>query len=139
MISLNKINTTCRSRKNTEEIEVANDKKINLGKVCTPEEHQTFINLCHEFHDIITWNYLDLKGFDLNIAQHTIKLEPSAKPVRQKQRPINPKLEPLMIKELTKLIESNITFPIKHTSWVSNLVLVRKKNGEIRLCVVSMI
>ena len=40
-----------------------------------------------------------------------------------------------MIKELNKLIESKITFPIKHTSWVSNLVPVRKKNGEIRLCV----
>lgn len=37
--------------------------------------------------------------------------------------------------ELNKLIESNIIFPIKHTSWVSNLVPVRKKNGEIRLCV----
>lgn len=40
-----------------------------------------------------------------------------------------------MIKELTKLIEGNTIYPIKHTSWVSNLVLVRKKNGEIRLCV----
>ena len=40
-----------------------------------------------------------------------------------------------MIKELNKLIESKIIFPIKHTSWVSNLVLVRKKNREIRLCV----
>ena len=40
-----------------------------------------------------------------------------------------------MIKELNKLIESKIIFPIKHTSWVSNLVLVRKMNGEIRLCV----
>ena len=40
-----------------------------------------------------------------------------------------------MIKELNKLIERKIIFPIKHTSWVSNLVPVRKKNGEIRLCV----
>ena len=40
-----------------------------------------------------------------------------------------------MQKELNKLIESSIIFPIKHTSWVSNLVPVRKKSGEIRLCV----
>lgn len=40
-----------------------------------------------------------------------------------------------MQKELNKLIEINIIFPIKHTSWVSNLVPVRKKNGELRLCV----
>lgn len=40
-----------------------------------------------------------------------------------------------MIKELTKLVEGGIVFPIKHTSWVSNLVPIRKKNGEIRLYV----
>ena len=44
-------------------------------------------------------------------------------------------IEHLMRKELTKLIEANIIFPIKHSSWVANLVLVRKKRGEIRLCV----
>lgn len=40
-----------------------------------------------------------------------------------------------MLKELRKILDGGIIFPIKHTSWVSNLVLVRKKNGEIRLCV----
>ena len=40
-----------------------------------------------------------------------------------------------MRKELSKLIEANIIFPIKHSSWVENLVPIRKKNGEIRLCV----
>ena len=40
-----------------------------------------------------------------------------------------------MQKEVFKLIESGIIFPIKHTSWVLNLVPVRKKNGKIRVCV----
>ena len=40
-----------------------------------------------------------------------------------------------MRKELPKLIESNIIFAIKHSSWVDNLVPVRNKNGHIRLCV----
>lgn len=48
---------------------------------------------------------------------------------------MNPKIEPLMRKEIYKLIEANIIFPIKHSSWVANLVPVRKKSGEIKLCV----
>ena len=48
---------------------------------------------------------------------------------------MNPKIEPLMRKELSKLIEANIIFPIKHSSWVVNLVPIKKKNGKIRLCV----
>ena len=34
-----------------------------------------------------------------------------------------------------KLRDGGTIKPIRHSSWVSNLVLVRKKNGDIRLCV----
>ena len=48
---------------------------------------------------------------------------------------MHPKLEPTVQKELNKLLSAKIIFPIRHTQWVSKLVPVRKKNGEIRLCV----
>ena len=34
-----------------------------------------------------------------------------------------------------KLRDGGIIKPIRHSSWVSNLVPVKKKNGDIRLCV----
>ena len=34
-----------------------------------------------------------------------------------------------------KLRDARIIKPIRHSSWVSNLVPIRKKNGDIRLCV----
>ena len=40
-----------------------------------------------------------------------------------------------MQEEFMKLKDAGIIKPIRHSSWVSNLVLVRKKNGDIRLCV----
>lgn len=40
-----------------------------------------------------------------------------------------------MNQELLKLLDAKIIYPIKHYSWVSNLVPIRKRNGEIRLCV----
>ena len=40
-----------------------------------------------------------------------------------------------MQEELIKLRDVGIIKPIRHSSWVSNLVSVRKKNGDIRLCV----
>jgi hypothetical protein len=48
---------------------------------------------------------------------------------------MHPKLEPTVKKELNKLLNAKIIFPVRHTQWVSNLVPVRKKSGEIRLCV----
>jgi len=40
-----------------------------------------------------------------------------------------------MLEELTKLRDGAIIKPIRHSSWISNLVPVKKKNGDIRLCV----
>jgi len=37
--------------------------------------------------------------------------------------------------ELKKLLKAKIIFPVRHSHWVSNLVPVRKKNGEIRVCI----
>jgi len=38
-------------------------------------------------------------------------------------------------REVKKLLDENIIVPLKYFEWVDNLVLVRKKNGEIGLCV----
>ena len=40
-----------------------------------------------------------------------------------------------MQEELIKLRDAGIIKPIRNSFWVSNLVPVRKKNGDIRLCV----
>jgi hypothetical protein len=50
-------------------------------------------------------------------------------------RIINPKLNPLVKIELEKLRKDGIIFPIRHSEWLSNPVIVRKKSGEIHLCV----
>ena len=48
---------------------------------------------------------------------------------------MNPKLFPLIEKEIKNLFEANIIVALIFSHWVENLVLVRKKNGEIRICI----
>ena len=73
--------------------------------------------------------------YDKNIIQHTIPIKPDQKPFRQKLRRINPKLLPSIEKEVNKLYKAGIIVPIRFSDWISNLVPVRKKTGEIRLCI----
>jgi hypothetical protein len=42
---------------------------------------------------------------------------------------------PIIEKELKRLLDGKIIVPLRYSEWVSNLVSVRKKSGEIRLCV----
>jgi len=44
-------------------------------------------------------------------------------------------LLPLIEKEVKKLFEEKIIVSLRFSKWVENLVPVRKKSGEIRLCV----
>jgi hypothetical protein len=69
------------------------------------------------------------------VIEHKIPLKEEAKPFRQKLRHINPILLPVMEREVKKLLDAQIIVPLRYSEWVSNLVPVRKKSGEIRLCV----
>ena len=44
-------------------------------------------------------------------------------------------LFPIMEREVKKLLDAQIIVPLRYSEWVANLVPVRKKSGEIRLCV----
>ena len=44
-------------------------------------------------------------------------------------------LLPVIEKEIKKLLNAKIIVTLRFSKWVANLVPVRKKNGEIRLCV----
>ena len=44
-------------------------------------------------------------------------------------------LLPIIEKEIKKLFDAKIIVTLRFSKWVAYLVRVRKKNGEIRLCV----
>jgi hypothetical protein len=44
-------------------------------------------------------------------------------------------LLPIMEREVRKLLDAQIIVPLRYSEWVANLVPVRKKSGEIKLCV----
>jgi len=91
--------------------------------------------LFREFIDVFAWSYKDLRGFDPCVIQHSIPLEEGVVPIRQRQCHVNPKLDALIRKELDKMLDVNIIFPVWYSKWVANLVPIWKKNGDIRLCI----
>ncbi len=88
-----------------------------------------------EFRDVFSWRYEDLKEYDTSIIQHTIPIDEKEKPFKQKLRRINPKILPLIEKEVKRPCDAKIIVPLRFSSWDANMVLVRKKCAAIRLCV----
>ena len=59
-----------------------------------------FVELLGEFQDVLSWSYEDLRGFDPDLIKHAIPIKEGIKPVRQKQRPIDPALKAIIRREL---------------------------------------
>jgi ribonuclease HI len=110
-------------------------KFVKLSRHLTKEQRDEYTKFMREFVDVFAWTYEDLKTYDTLVIEHKIPLKEEAKPFRQKLRQINPMLLPVMEKEVKKLLEAQIIVPLRYSKWVANLVPVRKKSGEIRLCV----
>jgi ribonuclease HI len=110
-------------------------KFVKLSSSLTREHRAEYTELLREFADVFAWTYEDLKTYDTSVIEHKIPLKEEAKPFRKKLRQINPMLLPVMEKEVKKLLDAKIIFPLRYSEWVANLVLVRKKSGEIRLYV----
>jgi len=87
------------------------------------------------YKNIFASTYADLKTYDTSLIQHKIPLKPEAKPYQQKLRRINLALLPIVEKEIKKILDAQIILPLRYSNWVTNLVPIRKKYGEIRLCV----
>jgi hypothetical protein len=110
-------------------------KNVKIGAQCSDEEKMKFSKLLGEFQDVFSWSFEYLRGFDPALIKHAIPIKEGIKPVRKKQRPINPTLEATIRKELEKLLKARIIFQVKYYEWVSNLVHVQKTTSQIRLCV----
>ena len=113
-------------------------KIIKIGKGTSEKERNSLINLVKEYRDVFAFIYNELKAHWEDVFQHTIPIKPECqkrKPFRQKIRQINPKLAPIIKKELEKMLAAGIIAPTRHSTWCSNLVVVRKKNGSIRICI----
>ena len=102
---------------------------VKISKALSAQQRERYIKLFKEYVDIFAWSYEDLKTYDTSIIHHKVPLNPNVKPFRQMLRRINPNLFPVIENEVKELLDAKIIVPLRYSSWVANLVPVRKKNG----------
>nr|GEY33908.1 DNA-directed DNA polymerase [Tanacetum cinerariifolium] len=71
----------------------------------------------------------DIKGIDPRFCTHKILMEEDYKLAVQSQRRVNPKIHDVIKKEVIKLIDAGMIYPIFDSPWVSPIHCVPKKGG----------
>ena len=71
----------------------------------------------------------------MGLAYHSLNISPVAKPVTQKRRKLAPKRAKIVMEVVDWLLDANAIRLVQYPTWLSNTVVVRKKNGKWRACV----
>jgi len=74
-------------------------------------------------------------GIDPSIVVHEIKSYLGVKTVQQQLHPVHPKKTMAIKVEVEKLLKCHFIYPVPLTEWISNIVLVTKKQGTIHVYV----
>nr|GFA73394.1 reverse transcriptase domain-containing protein [Tanacetum cinerariifolium] len=77
----------------------------------------------------IAWKLTDINGIDLEFCSHKILLEEDYSSKVQSQRRVNPKIYDVIKKEVEKLLDTGLIYPISDSPWVSPIYCVPKKGG----------
>src|SRR2546430_971125 len=102
---------------------------IIINASLTKNEKEKLLRVLREHKAAIGWTISDLKGISPSICMHKILMEESYKPTVQPQRRLNPTMQEVVKKEILKLLDAGIIYPISDSNWVSPIHVVPKKEG----------
>nr|GEW92550.1 reverse transcriptase domain-containing protein [Tanacetum cinerariifolium] len=128
-ISLITIQATNFGLKN-DMIQQGDDKlPVIIAKDLEDEEKINLIKVLKSHKQALTWQLFDIKGINLEFFSHKILIEDDFKPAVQYQRRVNPKIHEVIKKEVLKILDAELIYPISDSPWVTPVHYVHKKGG----------
>nr|GEY05390.1 reverse transcriptase domain-containing protein [Tanacetum cinerariifolium] len=107
-----------------------NDKfLVIISKDLSVKEKATLIKVLKSHKQAIAWKLSDIKGINLEFCTHKILMKNDFEPAVQHQRRVNPKIYNVIKKEVLKLLDTELIYPILDSPWVSLVHYVPKKGG----------
>ncbi|GJX92352.1 reverse transcriptase domain-containing protein [Tanacetum coccineum] len=102
---------------------------VIIAKDLKDDEKEALLKVLKSHKRAIAWKITDIKGIDPSFCTHKILMEEDFKPAVQSQRRVNPKIHEVIKKEVIKLLDVRMIYPISDSPWVSPIHCVPKKGG----------
>ncbi|XP_058189244.1 uncharacterized protein LOC131306832 [Rhododendron vialii] len=85
--------------------------------------------------EVFAWTPNEMPGVDPDFICHSLNVRKDAKPVVQKARRSATEHADAVVEQVKRLLEANAIQEVEYPTWLSNTVVVKKKNGKWRVCV----
>ncbi|GJZ05583.1 hypothetical protein Tco_0539376 [Tanacetum coccineum] len=115
-------------------LEDNNKFPVIIAKDLSVDEKAALIKVLKSRKRAIAWKLSDIKGINPEFCSHKILMEEDYEPAVQHQRRVNPKIHDVIKKEVEKLLDAGLIYPISDSPWVSPVHCVRKKVGMTEQC-----
>nr|GEX85691.1 DNA-directed DNA polymerase [Tanacetum cinerariifolium] len=102
---------------------------VVISSQLSKEKKNKLISILKKHKQAFSWKTTDIHGICPSFYKHKIELLDDKKPVVQKQRRLNPNMQEVVKKEIMKLLDSGIFYPIADSPWVSPIYCVPKKGS----------
>ncbi|GJU79033.1 hypothetical protein Tco_1276103 [Tanacetum coccineum] len=109
---------------------------VIIAKDLSVEEKAALIKVLKSHKRAIPWKLFDIKGINPKIYTHKILMEEDYKPAVQHQRRVNPKIHEVTKKEVEKLLDAGLIYPISDSPWVtfkfpSTLMIKKRPHSRV--------
>ena len=105
-----------------------------IGGALSAEEEELIGTVILENKDLFAWSSADMPGVHPDVMSHKLAIFREARPVAQKKRKMGEERRKAVEEEVRKLEGAGFISEIKYTTWLANVVMVKKLSGKWRMC-----
>ncbi|KAK8600231.1 hypothetical protein V6N12_050087 [Hibiscus sabdariffa] len=102
---------------------------VIVSNKLTKAEENDLVIVLRAHKEAIGWTLADIKGLSPSTSMHKINTEEGVRPSREGQHRLNPPMMEVVKKEIQKILDAYIIYPISDSNWVSPIHVVPKKTG----------
>jgi hypothetical protein len=110
-------------------------RQFLIGDSLSEEHKSQLLTLLDKYQDVFAWTPYEAPGVDPEFVCHELNVSPEYKPVIQKARRTAPQHAEAVREEVERLLKIEAIREVLYPQWLSNTVVVKKKNGKWRVCV----
>ena len=101
-------------------------KGVKIGTGLPELARKQLATCLRENADLFAWSASEMPELDPNVACHQLTIDPTIRAVAQRRRKQSPEKTEAAEQAVKDLLEANFISEVKYTTWLSNVVLVKK-------------
>jgi hypothetical protein len=111
------------------------DQRVLLGSQLSNEQEKNMLRFFFNNKDVFAWTANDLYGVNRDVTEHSLNVDPSFRPRKQRLRTMSEDKAEGARNEVKRLLSAGVIREVTYLEWLANTVMVKKADGKWRMCI----